>query len=107
MLLCLSVLRPDQRQRINTASLRPAYKELLKLCHKNRVVSEVFTQPDAILCRPFIRKVEAVVRLEKELMEKRASLKINYKCLQKSVYCILVAMHIWLTVNYPSFFLLE
>jgi len=36
------------------------------LCHETRVSSEVLTQPDAFLFRPCARKVEDVVRLEKE-----------------------------------------
>jgi len=50
-LLCLLVLRSDQRQRVSTTSLRPVCEELLKLCHENCVVSEAFTRPDAFLCR--------------------------------------------------------
>ena len=71
---CLLVLRYDQRQQVNTASLRPVYEELLKLCHENRVVSEVFTQLGTFLCRPCNRKVEAVMHLQKELMEKKGTL---------------------------------
>ena len=56
--LYLLVLRSDQRQRVNTASLRPVYEELLKLCNENRVVSEVFAQPDAFFVGPVLEKLK-------------------------------------------------
>jgi len=56
-LLCLSVLRPKLGRRVNTASLRPVYEELLKFCHETCVCSEVLTQTDAFLFRPVPKKL--------------------------------------------------
>jgi len=76
-------------------SLRPVCEELLKLCHNNRVVSEVFTQPDAFLCRPCVRKVEAVARLEKELMQKKGTLENQLQMLvERCELYVIVALHI-------------
>jgi len=88
-LLCLSVLRCDQRRRVSTTSLRPVCEELLKLCHENCVVSEAFTRPDAFFCRPCVRRVEAVVRLGKELVEKKGILENQLQMLAERclVYC--------------------
>jgi len=76
-------------------SLRPVCEELLKLCHNDRVVSEVFTQPDTFLCRPCVRKIEAVVHLEKELMQKNGTLENQLQMLvERCELYIIAAMHI-------------
>ena len=65
-LLCSSVLRPEQRRRLDGCSLRSVSTTLLKLIDNNSTIAEVFTRSDSFLCRPCVRTIESIERLHGE-----------------------------------------
>jgi len=48
---------------------------LLKLCHSDPIVSEALSQPHAFLCKPCMRNIENINRLEKALIKGKVAIK--------------------------------
>ena len=79
-LICLSVLRPDQRRRLDKFSLRSV---LLNLIDNDCTISEVFTRPNIFLYRPCVRGIESIERLEKDLIQKKSTIQHQIHMLVK------------------------
>jgi len=47
---------------------------LLKLCHNDPIVSEALSQARTFLCKPCVRNVESIEKLEKTLIQKKAAI---------------------------------
>jgi len=73
------VLQPEQRCQVEQPCLRIVTERLVKLCHSDPIVSEALSQTHSFLCKPCMRNIENIDRLEKALIQKKA---LSYQRLQ-------------------------